>query len=348
MIGVLAACAVMASLLAGCGDNGGTPAAGGGPAGGGGKAGGAVRIAVIPKGTTDEFWKSIHAGAAKAQQEAQAAGKSVEIAWQGPVIENDSAKQISVVENMMNTGVQAMVLAPNDTNALAEVVDKAGRKFPVVIIDSRVNSENYKAFIATDNLKGGQLAGQEMVKLLGGKGRVIVLRHDKGQQSTEQREQGFIDVVTKAGITVVSSDQYGGPTGDTAYKAAENLLAGFKNPDNTLKADGIFASNESATYGMLRALQDVKQTGKVKFIGFDASQALVAGLKAGDVDGLVVQDPMNMGYLGVKTALEILDGKTPAADDRYIDTGCHIATKANMDSPEIKDLLYPPLDKYLK
>ena len=236
-----------------------------------------IKIAVIPKGTTDEFWKSIHAGAAKAQQEAQAAGAKLDIIWQGPVLENDSTKQIDVVENMMNAGVSAIVLAPNDADALADVVDSAAKKnIPVIIIDSDIKTDAYKSFVATDNYKGGQLAGQAMAKLLDNKGRVIVLRHDKGQASTEKREQGFLDALKPfPDIKIVSSDQYGGPTGDTSYKNAENLLAGFKNADNTLKADGIFASNEAATYGMLRALEDLKQAGKVKFIGFDASQALV-------------------------------------------------------------------------
>ena len=338
MLKTLAALAITLSLLAGCG--GGSNATNT-------ENSKKIKIAVIPKATTDEFWKSIHAGAEKARQEAIAGGADVEIAWQGPVVENDSSKQISVVENMINTGVNAIVLAPNDTNALADVVDLAAKKnIPVIIIDSKVNSENYKAFVATDNLKGGQMAGEEMVKLLGGKGKVIVLRHDKGQLSTEEREKGFIDAVTKGGLTVVSSDQYGGPTGDSSRKVAENLLANFKNPDNSLTVDGIFASNEGATFGMLGALKDLKQAGKVKFIGFDASVALVNGLVAGEVSGLIVQDPVNMGYLGVKNALAVIAGKAPA--ERRIDTGVHFATKANMDSPDIHDVLYPPLDKYLK
>jgi ribose transport system substrate-binding protein len=330
--------------MAGCGNNSSPPTtAGSGTAGGG-----AVRkIAVIPKATTDEFWKSIHAGAVKAKQELDKDGVKIEIAWQGPVLENDSTKQIAVVENMINTGVSAIVLAPNDSSALSEVVDTASKKnIPVVIIDSDLKTESYKSFVATDNYNGGKMAGENMVKLLGGKGRVIVLRHDKGQASTEKREQGFLDAMKASpDIQVVSSDQYGGPTSDSSYKVAENLLAGFKNADNSLKADGIFASNEGATYGMLRALEDLKAAGKVKFIGFDASPALVTGLKAGEINGLIVQDPVNMGFLGVMTAIAVLDGKTV---ERRVDTGVHFATKENMDSQEIHDLLYPPLDKYLK
>ena len=210
---------------------------------GGGSTGGTKKIAVIPKATTDEFWKSIHAGAVKAQQELAASGTNIEIAWQGPVLENDSTKQIAVVENMMNTGVSAIVLAPNDSSALSDVVDTAAKKgIPVIIIDSDLKTENYKSFVATDNYAGGKLAGESMVDLLNKKGNVIMLRHDKGQASTEQREKGFLDAIAKApDIKVLSSDQYGGPTGDTSYKAAENLLAGYKNADNTLKADGIFS-----------------------------------------------------------------------------------------------------------
>jgi ribose transport system substrate-binding protein len=314
---------------------------------GGASSGDVRKIAVIPKGTTDEFWKSIHAGAVKAQQELAASGTKIEPVWQGPIIANDSAKQISVVENMINAGVSAIVLAPADENALANVVETADKKgIPVIIIDSDLKTDKYKSFVATDNYKGGQLAGDSLAGLLNKKGKVIMLRHDKGQASTEKREQGFLDAIKAyPDIQVLSSNQYGGPTSDTAYKAAENLLAGFKNDDGTLKADGFFASNEGATYGLLKALQDVKATGKVKFIGFDASQALVSALKDGDINGLIVQDPVNMGYLGVKTAVDVLNGKTV---ERHVDTGVHLATKENMDTPDIHDLLYPPLDKYLK
>jgi ribose transport system substrate-binding protein len=339
--GLLASVALTVAALtlgfAGCGGDSTTPGAGAG----------VKKIAVIPKGTTDEFWKSIHAGAVKAQRELEAAGTKVEIAWQGPVVANDSAKQIQVVENMINTGVSAIVLAPADENALANVVESADKKgIPVVIIDSDVKTEKYKAFVATNNYKGGQLAGESLGKMLNGKGNVIMLRHDKGQASTDKREQGFLDAIKGfKDITVLSSNQYGGATSEMAYKAAENLLAGFKNEDGTLKADGFFASNEGATYGLLRALKDAKAAGKVKFIGFDASEALVTALKAGEISGLIVQDPVNMGYLGVKTAMNVINGKPV---ERLVDTGVHLATKDKMDTPEIHDLLYPPLDKYLK
>jgi ribose transport system substrate-binding protein len=299
----------------------------------------AKQIAVIPKGTTHEFWKSIHAGAQKAATES-----GCEIIWKGPVKEDESASQISVVEDMLNTGVAGIVLAPNDANALAKVVDRASAKVPVVIIDSDANTQNYKSFVATDNHKGGRMAGEYLAKLLNGKGKVIMLRYQEGSASTEKREQGFIDAFAHfPDIQIVSKNQYAGATADSAQKAADNLLAGFKNADGTLGIDGIFTPNESSTFGMLRALQSANAAGKVKFVGFDASEKLVAGLSSGEIDGLILQDPVNMGYLGVKTMMDLLAGKSV---EKRIDTGVHLATPANLKSDEIQKLVHPPLKEY--
>lgn len=297
-------------------------------------------IAVIPKGTTHEYWKSIHAGANKA-----AAETNCEIIWKGPVKEDDSASQIAVVEDMINTRVSGIVLAPNDENALARVVDRAAReKIPVVIIDSDVKTDNYKSFVATDNHKGGEMAGDYLAQLLNNKGKVIMLRYEEGSASTEQREQGFLDAMKKhPDIQLVSINQYAGPTGDSAQKAAENLIAPYKNADGSFAIDGIFTPNESSTYGMLRALEGIKIAGKVKFVGFDASEKLVDALSSGELQGLIVQDPVNMGYLGVKTMMDVLHGKPV---EKRIDTGVHLATLQNLNSEEIKNLIHPPLEKY--
>jgi ribose transport system substrate-binding protein len=294
------------------------------------------QIAVIPKGTTHEFWKSIHAGAQKAATEADC-----EIIWKGPVKEDESASQIAVVEDMLNIGVAGIVLAPNDASALAKVVKRASAKVPVVIIDSDVNTPNYKSFVATDNHKGGEMAGEYLAKLLNKKGKVIVLRYQEGSASTEKREQGFIDAIGKfSDIQIISKNQYAGATADSAQKAADNLLAGYKNADGSLSVDGIFTPNESSTFGMLRALESAKAAGHVKFVGFDASDKLVSALGSGQIDGLVLQDPINMGYLGVKTMMDLLGGKTV---EKRIDTGVHLATPENLKSDEIQKLVHPPL-----
>src|SRR6185436_10240172 len=116
-----------------------------------------------------------------------------------------------------------------------------------------------------------------------------------GSASTNNREQGFLDEMKKhPGIELVSTNKYAGATGDSAQKAAENLLAAYKNADGTLSIDGVFTPNESSTFGMLRALEAAKAAGKVKFVGFDASEKLVSGLSSGEIHGLVLQDPINM------------------------------------------------------
>lgn len=313
--------AVLALLLAACGDS---------------KSPSKRVIAVIPKGTTHEFWKSIHAGALKA-----AAETGVDIAWKGPPKEDDRDEQIKVVEDSVTRRVAAIVLAPLDEAALATPVAEAAKdKIPVVVIDSDLKGDAHASFVATDNEKGGAMAAERLGTLLGGKGRVLMLRYQVGSASTEKRERGFLAGIAKfPGITMVSDNQYAGATAEAAYAAAENLLQRFP------ELDGIFCPNESATFGMLRALTSVGRNGKVKFVGFDASAKLAEALKTGDIHGLVLQNPFRMGYLGVKTALDVLDGKPV---ERRIDTGVAMATPDNMTTPDIAELLNPKLPENVR
>ena len=301
-------------------------------------------IAVIPKGTTHEFWKSIHAGAVKAERELNAKGVKTEIIWKGPLKEDDRDQQIQVVENFMSRRVSGIVLAPLDSQALVQPVENAVKaQVPVVIIDSGLKSEQYVSFVATDNYKGGQLAGERLGQLLGGKGNVILLKYAVGSASTEARETGFLDTLkTKfPDLKLLSADQYAGPTRETGYQASQNLLNRFGNEVN-----GIFCPCEPPTIAMAKALRDIgKAGGKVKMVGFDSGSQSVTDLKNGDVQGLVVQNPVLMGYLGVMTLVKHLQGEKVA---NRIDTGVVLATPENMEQPEIKELLYPPIDKYIK
>jgi ribose transport system substrate-binding protein len=306
-----------------------------------------LEIAVIPKGTTHVFWKSIHAGAAKAEQELKAAGVDVEIIWKGPLKEDDREEQIKVVEGFVTRGVSGIVLAPLDDAALRVPVKNAVNSgIPVVIIDSGLKSEDYVSFVATDNYLGGKKGGQCLAEILGGKGKVILLRYQEGSASTMNREQGFLDVLKEKypDIEVVSSSQYGGATTESAYIASENLLSPLRTPEGGLTIDGIFCPNESTTFAMLRALEDGGLAGKVKFVGFDSSERLVKGLQDREIDGLVLQDPINMGYLGVKTMVAHLQGQKV---EKRIDTGSDVATPDNMNDPKIKNLLEPDIKKWL-
>jgi ribose transport system substrate-binding protein len=308
---------------------------------------GKYRIAVIPKGTEHIFWKSIHAGAIKAEQELKKAGLDVEVIWKGPLKEDDRESQIRVMEDFVTLGVSGIVLAPLDDTALRRSVnDAVSNGIPVVIIDSGLKSEDYISFVATDNYVGGRKGGERLAEILGGKGKVIMLRYQEGSASTMEREQGFLDVLKEKypGIEVVSANQYGGATTESAYQASENLLAPLMTADGRLTIDGIFCPNESTTFAMLRALLDSGLAGKVKFVGFDSSEQLVQGLKKGEIHGLVLQDPINMGYLGVKMMVKYLQGEKV---EKRIDTGSVVATPENMNEPRMKELLEPDFKKWL-
>jgi ribose transport system substrate-binding protein len=302
-----------------------------------------LRIAFVPKGTTHEFWRTIHAGAVKAQRDLAARGITVDLVWKGPLREDDREQQVQVVESFASQGVDGIVLAPLDENALVRPVEEAKRLgVPTVIVDSGLASDQIVSFVATDNSKGGELGADELGRLLGGRGKVLLLRYQEGSASTTAREEGFLSRLRVAwpGLLVVSSDQHAGPTRDTAKRASENLLNRFGRD-----LQGIFVVNESATTGMLLALQDAHLAGKVKFVGFDGSQTFVDAMRAGQLQGFVLQNPFRMASLGVETLVDHLLGK---AVPKRVDTGVTMVSPRNVDSAEMKDLLYPPLGTYLK
>jgi ribose transport system substrate-binding protein len=292
-----------------------------------------LTIAVIPKGTIHEFWKTVHAGAEMAGQEL-----GVDILWKGSLKEDDREAQISVVENIITRGVDGIVLAPLDDAALHRPVDEAMQNgIPVVIFDSGLQGDNYISYVATDNFKAGQLAGQYMAKLLDGKGNVAVLRYAEGSDSTTKREDGFLDAIAAfEGIEVVTSNQYAGVTTESALQAAENLLSRFGGTEGNLRIDGIFCATEPTALGILRALQNSHYVGKVKFVGFDSSDTMIAALRARELSGFVVQNPMRIGYLGVKTLVEHIRGRQVP---KRIDTGSTLVTMENIETPEIDKLL---------
>jgi ribose transport system substrate-binding protein len=153
------------------------------------------------------------------------------------------------------------------------------------------------------------------------------------------------EIATAKGISVVSSNQYGGATTETAYRASENMLARFKTAATTLGIDGIFCPNESTTFGMLRALQDGGFAGHVRFIGFDSSTKLVEALEKNQLDALILQSPFRMGYDGIKTIVAHLKGEKV---EKKIDTGVTLVTKENMNNPDVRELLQPDLSRWLQ
>lgn len=291
-----------------------------------------LKLAVIPKGTSHEFWKSVHFGADKAANELG----NVEIIWRGPVKESDTGSQIEVVKNMITKQVDGIVLAPNQKGGLVDAVSEAiSEGIPVTIFDSGLDEgPEIAGYVATDNFKGGQLAAQEMAKAIGEQGNVILLRYISGSESTEQREEGFLEELEKYDdINVVSSDQRGGDTAAESKEKVDQLLQLFGDD-----LAGIFAVCEPNANGTLEALRNAGLNGKVKFIAFDPSDALIAALKDGSCSGIVLQDPVEMGYRSVLTLVGHING-TQA--DPFVSTGEYIATPENIDDKRIQELLKP-------
>ncbi len=284
------------------------------------------RIAVIPKGTTHVFWKSVERGA-------RAAGdtRDLHVIWKGPLKENDRAQQIQVLEQFIAQGVDGIVLAPLDHAALVRPVREARQRgISVVIFDSALDGtpgEDFESFVATDNRAGGAMGGEHLSSLMPDGGDVVLLRYLVGSASTDNRESGFLEAITARGdINVLVDNRYGGATAGDSKSEALNLI------DSIHKAEGIFCSNEPTTLGMLLALRQEGLAGSIPFVGFDASPPLVAALRAGEIDALVVQNPALMGQLAVE-ALD--DHRRGESVDAVIDTGVVLVTAENIDDPDI-------------
>jgi ribose transport system substrate-binding protein len=285
------------------------------------------RIAVIPKGTSSVFWESVHAGAEKAGEEL-----GYEISWNGPELESDRERQIQIVEDFIALKVAGIVLAPNGSNALVPKVEEMfARNMPCVIIDSAIDTDKYVSFAATNNYQGGVIAARRMGKILDGKGKVIVVKFMPGSGSTTNRENGFIDTIEKefTGIEIVDT-KYGMSTVETSLHAAEDLLT------KHTELDGLYACNAGTSVGSAQALQSQGRAESIKMVGFDAEETLIDKLKSGVIDSLVVQDPYKMGYIGVKTLVDKLNGKEVP---KSIDTGVELITVERLEEPKIKALL---------
>jgi len=291
-----------------------------------------LTLAVIPMGTTHEFWKAIHAGALTAAREL-----GVDIIWKGPLREDDRNEQVQIVETLANAGVDALVLTPMDDRALVPPVVEAKRMgIPTVIFNSALQGDYHVAYISTDNYHGGVLAAECVGALMKGKGNVILLRVLASVEGCTKREEGFLQTLrTKfPAMKILSDNQYAGVTTETAYQMSENLLNRYAD------VQAIFTPNESSTFGCLRALEDHGLAGRIIHIGFDSSKKLIEALEQKKIQGLILQDPFGMGYLSVQTAVAHLRGQPY---EKNIDTGVFLATPENMNEPKMKKLLTPDL-----
>lgn len=291
-------------------------------------------IAVIPKGSANIFWQSVHAGAAKASKE-----KGVEIVWNGPPSETDYTGQLQIADAMINRHVDAIALAPIDRRAMVSVVERAAREnVPMIIYDSAIDTERFVCRIATDNYKAGQIAAERIAKLLHGQGSVANVAGLPGGASTEAREKGFEDRLRSnyPGIRIVDK-RFGMADVARSLLVSENILTAHP------ELNALFASNESSTMGAAQALRG-RHGSKVKLVGFDAAPTLLDDLRSGLIDSLVVQDPFKMGYEAVIAAVKKLDGQAVA---KIEDLEPRLVDLQNLDQPDVQAQLHPDLKKYL-
>jgi ribose transport system substrate-binding protein len=313
------------------------------------------RVAVIPKGMTHEFWQSIHRGAERAASDLAEEGVKVQVIWDGPLRERDILEQIQIVDRRVATGVDGIVLAPQHSRIMVAPVKRAGEEgIPVVVIDSGLaDPEAMIKYVATDNYHGGWLAAEHLAVTLMAEGktepRLILLRYQVGSESTEQREQGFLDFFdpakapfqrhsTPPKVRWLSDNQYAGATRDSASRAAGPLVQQFK-----ATVDGIFAPNESSASGVLDVLRsqglnfgNEKNDRRIHLMAFDSSRPLLQAIAEGDVDGSIIQDPYKMGYLGVLTLIRFLQGEdvNHHRAEMSRSTGEYLVTRQNVHSDD--------------
>lgn len=290
-------------------------------------------MGVVPKGTNHIFWQTVHAGALKAGAEFD-----LEILWNAPQSEIDSSRQISIVENLIARRAAGIVLAPVDEEALVTVVERAADAgIPTAIFDSAIQTDRIITFVATDNYEAGRMAARRMGEILGGEGKVGVIGFMPGSASTVKREQGFVDEIAESfpeiemlGVRFNMADR------SKAMAEAENLMTA--HPDLA----GLYADNESSFDGAVRAVK-LRQA-DVKIVGMDASDELIAEMKAGVVDSIVVQDPFKMGYESTKAMAQHLRGEQPV---REMDSGAYLLTAENVDTPEMQAIVAPDIGQWL-
>ncbi|HEY5742816.1 MAG TPA: substrate-binding domain-containing protein [Terrimicrobiaceae bacterium] len=287
-------------------------------------------IAVIPKSTAHVYWKAVEAGARQGAKEA-----GVEMVWKGSLNEDDPAQQIQILEQFVFEGVGGIVLAPIDDTALKRPVAAALQKrIPVVIMDSALRGEPGKDFVSTvstNNHHAGEMAGEQVAKLLDGKGKVVLFRFRQGSASAGEREAGFLEEIKKfSDIQVILDNRYSGTTAREAQSTALKMLGKLK------EADGIFCSTEPSTFGILSALKRHNLSGSKKVVGFDMSQGLMEALKKGEVQALVVQNPKKMGHEAVKALVSKIKGESVPT---VIDTGATVITQENLNTAKIQALL---------
>src|SRR5271169_5814766 len=293
----------------------------------------APTIPIIVKDTTSNYWQIVLAGARKAGKDL-----GVNVPELGAQSESDINGQISILENAVSGKPAAVVISPTEFKALGKPVDEAAKKVPVIGIDSAADSKAFTSFLTTDNVQGGRIGADGLAQAITEKygkaeGEVALITSLPGVGSLDQRAKGFKEELASKypGLKLVA-DKVADGQATTGLNIMTDLITA--NPN----LHGVFASNLIMAQGAGQAVAENKVADKIKLVGFDSDDKLVKLLSDGNIVALVVQDPFNMGYLGVKTALAASKGeKVPAT----VDTGVNLITKENMNSARSQELLSP-------
>ena len=287
-----------------------------------------LNIVFIPKSNDQIFWDIMRSGVDDAIRETG----NIHLTWRGPAYNDDTDSQIKILRMYTQPGVDAIIIVPTDRDRLVAPIKSAVELgIKVIVVDSALSGNYHQNFIATDNYHGGQLAAAFLSQQLSKQGRVILFRTVAGSDSTEERARGFLDYMKHNAPDIdIVSDIYGGGSKGKILHSATVLLKEITN------IDGIFAVNESSSDGVLRALRKTGAAGKTKLVGFDSTDFLIDGLKKHDIDALIIQNPKQMGYLGIKAAVAAIN-KTPMAE-KIIHTEVKVMTLDNYLTPDIKML----------
>jgi ribose transport system substrate-binding protein len=287
-----------------------------------------IYIPVISKGFQHQFWQAVKLGAEKAATELK-----VKITFEGPENESQVDKQLEMLQAALAKKPQAICFAALDSKAANPLLKKAqAAKIPVVGFDSGVDSDIPVATAATDNLAAAGLAADKMAQLIGDAGEVAVVVHDQTSRTGIDRRDGFLNrIKAKHPKINVVDVQYGGGDHLKSTDLAKAILQAHP------RIKGIFGANEGSAVGVLNAVKELHMQGKLVVIGYDAGKQQKDAVRSGVMAGAVSQDPVGIGYKCVETAVKAIKGeKVPKA----IDTGYRWYDKANIDSAEMKPLLY--------
>lgn len=285
-------------------------------------------IAIISKGFQHQFWQAVKKGAEEAAKEFD-----VKITFEGPESEAMVDKQVEIFEAALSKKPSAICLAALDSKACIPLLKKAkSMNIPVIGFDSGVESDIPVATCATDNISAAEMAADKMAELIGKEGKVGMIVHDQTSKTGIDRRDGFLNRMKKKYLDIeILPVQYGGGDQLKSTDIAKAIMQ--DNPD----IKGFFGANEGSIIGILNAVNENKKAGKIIVIGYDSGKQQIDAIKNGIETGAVTQDPIGIGYKSVEAAVNAINGKEL---EENIDTGFHWYDKTNIDSDEIKSLLY--------